>query len=184
MNLYFSRPRGGFFVRREVKIMKKFLIAAIVVFFFVPFMGIQAGFDEFGYNDTARNFVGTCKGWHMGKFASTEADAEAYCGIYTNDKLVMKWNAEWDRGNAEGWTDPDGYDAWMNNEWNGKKDGSGEVWHYKIVWVGDYVQDPSVLPEGSYGIWGQFAVLMDQGTAGGEHFWLTHGIPSGYGAYR
>ena len=142
---------------------------------------IANGFDEFGYNRKARNFVGTCISWHMGKFGSTEAEAIAYCGDYSYDKLVMKWNAEWDRGNDEGWANPP-YDAWENNNWNGMCDGcSGEVWHYKIKWVGDCNSDPSLLPEGSYCIWGQFATIMDQGTSGGEHIWLTHGIPTGYG---
>lgn len=144
---------------------------------------LAAGFDEFGYNRTARNFVGTCLSWHMGKFSSTEAQALAYCGDWSNDKLVMKWNAEWDRGNIEGWSDPDGYDAWVNNEWNGRADGSGEVWKYKIVWVGNYTNNPGLVPDGAYGIWGQFAVLMDNGmTAENEHL-LSHSSPAGYGAF-
>jgi hypothetical protein len=139
------------------------------------------GFDEFGYNNSARNFVGTCVSWHQGKFASTVAAAEAYCGVYSYDKLNMKWNAEWDRGNAENWANGP-YDAWENNLWNGAAPGgSGEVWHYKIKWVGDYVADPTVLPEGSYGIWDQFAVLMDQGSADGLHTWLAKATPNGYG---
>lgn len=144
---------------------------------------LAGGFDQYGYNRTARNFVGTCLSWHMGKFSSTEAQAQAYCGNWSNDKLVMKWNAEWDRGNAEGWNDPNGYDAWVNNEWSGRADGSGEVWRYKIVWVGDYTAHPELIPSGAYGMWGQFAVLMDNGmTAEHEHL-LTHSGPAGYGAF-
>jgi hypothetical protein len=86
-----------------------------------------------------------------------------YLGIYAHDKLVMKWNAEWDRGNAEVWANPP-YKAWENNEWNGKvEDGSGSVWYYKIVWIGGTGADGTLLPNGGYRIWGQFEVMMDQG---------------------
>jgi len=47
----------------------------------------------------------------------------------------MKWSKAWDdaRFNGGTWTK----DAWTSNEWNGKlSGGSGEVWHYKIVWLG------------------------------------------------
>ncbi len=94
----------------------------------------------------------------------------------------MKWNAEWDRGNAENWLNPP-YRAWENNEWNGKvPGGSGSVWHYKIVWVGPCTEG-ATLANGGYCIWGQFAVIMDQGTSEGVHY-IAHGIPSGYGVYR
>ena len=145
------------------------------------------GFDEFGYNDTARNFVGTCVSWYNGKYGGTEANAIAYCGPYSNDKLVMKWNAEWDRGNDEGWTDPNGYDAWLDNEWNGKKDGSGEIWHYKIAWDEGCATgaNPSMqaLKGTAYCIWGPFAMLQSQGTVGNEHMWDVLLAPAGYGAY-
>ncbi len=138
------------------------------------------GFNEFGYNYTARLFNGTGKSWSQAK--GLPAD---YLGIYAPDKIVMKWNAEWDRGNAESWSKPP-YSAWTDNEWNGKKGGSGAVWHYKIVWVGNYTENPSVIPAGAYGIWGQFAVIMDQGTdpnVGPGHIWFSHASPAGYGAY-
>ncbi len=94
------------------------------------------GFDQYGYNDTARIFNGTGESWSLAKGLP-----EDYLGIYAPDKLVMKWNAEWDRGNTENWLNPP-YAAWENNEWNGKTDGgSGEVWHYKIVWVGPQTWD-------------------------------------------
>jgi hypothetical protein len=100
---------------------------------------------------------------------------------YANDKLVMKWNAEWDRGNDESWSNPP-YDAWENNEWNGAiPGGSGEVWHYKIKWVEPCGAYGEPTPDGGYCIWGQFEVLMDQGTADGEHIWYTKAIPNGYG---
>lgn len=169
--------------------MKKLFIGIIASFAFLFFafpVFAKGGFDEFGYNWVARNFVGTGLSWCQGKLGYTVAQCEAYLGPYTYDKIVMKWNAEWDRGNDENWANPP-YDAWENNEWNGAiPGGSGAVWHYKIVWVGDYVSDPSLIPDGAYGIWGQFAVVMDQGTDpsyGPGHFWFAHANPTGYGAY-
>ena len=160
-----------------------FVILALLMLTFVPVaFAIQPdgnGFDEYGYNRKARNFVGTGESWSLAK--GLPAD---YLGIYANDKLVMKWNAEWDRGNADGWTDTF-YGAWETNEWNGAvPGGSGEVWHYKIIWVGSSLADSPYWREGGYAIWGQFEVIMDQGTADGEHWWYTHAIQTGFGVQQ
>ncbi len=161
--------------------MKKSIFAFILVLLISTSLATAAGFDQFGYNRTARVFVGTYTEWCLGKYGPG-----AYCNsvsqsIWANDQIVMKWNKEWDLGNAENWLNPP-YDAWEDNEWNGAyPDGSGEVWHYKIKWVGACGDDGTVLSDGGYCIWGQFEVLMDQGTSGGEHFWNTHAIPNGYG---
>ncbi len=52
----------------------------------------QNGFDQYGYNDKARVFVGTGSSWCQGKFGWTQSVCVAYLGDYANDKLVMKWN--------------------------------------------------------------------------------------------
>ena len=140
------------------------------------------GFDQYGYNDTARLFNGTGSSWCQAK--GMVADC---LGIYSPDKLVMKWTSDWDRGNAEGWEEPPYYSAWTDNEWNGKgvKDGSGAVWHYKIKWVGSCGADLAPLPDGGYCIWGQFEVVMDQGqdpNLGPGHIWFTKATPNGYGS--
>lgn len=136
-----------------------------------------------GYNYKARIFVGTGQQWCDQGRPDWEG-CEDYLGSYLNDKITMKWNAEWDRGVAENWANPP-YAAWEDNEWNGAfPDGSGAVWHYKIKWVGDCVTDPSLVPIGGYCIWGQFATIMDQGidsSYGPGHIWVAHAIPTGYG---
>ncbi len=136
-------------------------------------------FDSFGYNRTARIFVGTGESWALAKGLPPD-----YMGIYSKDRLVMKWNAEWDRGNAEGWQHAP-YGAWEDNEWNGvMPGGSGENWHYKIKWVGTCGTDGTKLADGGYCIWGQFEVVMDQGkdpNVGPGHIWLAHANPTGYG---
>lgn len=125
-------------MKRIIAILSSF----VAVFLFVTVVKAGDGFDQYGYNRTARIFNGTGSSWCL------EQGALADClGIYSPDKLVMKWNAEWDRGNDEGWANPP-YAAWENNEWNGMKGGSGAVWKYKIVWVGDYLADLSLVPDG------------------------------------
>lgn len=138
------------------------------------------GFDEFGYNNTARIFNGTGMSWCLAKNLD-ETWCRGYMGNSINDKIVMKWNAEWDRGNAENWSKPP-YNAWTDNEWNGMKGGSGTVWHYKIAW--NEPCSKGIEPtDGGYCIWGQFKVLMDQGTLpGGGHDWWAKSTPAGYGA--
>jgi hypothetical protein len=162
--------------------IKKILIgasAAAVMFGSLAVPAFAAkGFDDLGYNDRARVFQGAADGIDGVLDQKVWGDS-----TYANDHLVMKWNAEWDRGNDEGWTNGP-YNAWNDNEWNGQgPGGSGEIWHYKFVWVGDYVTDPTLVPEGGYGIWGQFAVIQSQGTFENAHFWDTLATPGGYGAY-
>ncbi len=135
------------------------------------------GFNEFGYNYTARIFSGPADGSDKVLDGTVWGDP-----TYANDLVVMKWNAEWDRGNAEGWSNPPYDTAWTTNEWNGKvPGGSGEVWHYKIVWVGPELESSPYWVPGGYGVWGQFEVVMDQGTTPEGHAVYAHGIPNGLG---
>lgn len=142
----------------------------------------DAGFDQYGYNRTARIFSGPVSGWCDYKYNDPNC-----LGSWSNDRLVMKWNAEWDRGNDENWSHPP-YAAWENNEWNGMNGGSGEVWHYKIVWVGDCNLDGNpntndLLPDGGYCIWGQFEAIFDH-YVGQNNNWWAKVAPAGYGAYK
>lgn len=173
--------------------MKKLLSGLISISLFLTLVTFvradkpaDVGFNEFGYNYNARVFNGTGYQWCMGKYGWDVAACDSYLGIYAGDKLVMKWNEEWDRGNAEGWSNGP-YRAWTSNEWNGMDGGSDAVWHYKIVWDEGCAENGSPTAKGNaYCIWGQFATVMDQGkdpSYGPGHFWFAHGTPSGYGAY-
>lgn len=135
------------------------------------------GFDEYGYNEVAGIFQGPADG------VDKKLDGKVWgSAVYASDLLVMKWNKDWNRGRDEGWSNPP-YNAWTSNEWNGMvPGGSGETWHYKIVWVGDCKSNGALVPIGGYCIWDQFAVLLSHGTAG-QHFWDAHALPSGYGAF-
>lgn len=135
------------------------------------------GFDAFGYNRTAGIFNGAADG------VDGVLDGTYYGGTaYAADHLKMKWNAEWDRGNAEGWTDPDGYRAWIDNAWNGKvRGGSGETWHYRIKWIGPCGASGTPTGTGGYCLWNQFEVVMSHGTSANVHFWEAHAVPAGFG---
>lgn len=140
------------------------------------------GFDAFGYNYNAGNFVGTGSEWCQGKLGWTETVCDAYMAPYQNDHLKMKWSKAWDDARFHGgdWT----CDAWVDNQWNGAiPGGSGEVWHYRIVWVGEELEASDCWRPGGSPIWGSFEILMDHGTAGGDHEWWTHANPAGYGGY-
>jgi hypothetical protein len=138
---------------------------------------LGTGFDEFGYNYQARLFQGLADGVDRVMDGMVNGDA-----TYANDHLVMKWSKAWDdaRFNGAPWTP----DAWENNEWNGAfPGGSGEVWHYKIIWVGPSGEESPYWREGGYLVWGDFEVIMDQGTdADHVHSFLAHAYPTGYGA--
>ena len=87
------------------------------------------GFNEFGYNYCARIFNGPADGVDKVNDGMVWGDP-----TYANDHLSMKWNAAWDACNAAGTPDACA-GAWTDNEWNGKvPNGSGQNWHYKIVW--------------------------------------------------
>lgn len=142
------------------------------------------GYDEFGYNYKANNFVGPADGVDRTLDGTVWGDP-----LYGNDHLKMKWSQAWDdsvfgpdgvryNGDELPWTRK----AWEDNQWNGRvPGGSGEVWHYKIVWVGDCGPDGAELPDGGYCIWGQFEVIMSHGTVDSVHEWETLAKPAGYG---
>ena len=134
------------------------------------------GFDQFGYNYTARIFNGDLDG------ADRNLDGK-YWGdpTYANDKLKMSWSKGWDDARFNG--APWGPDAWTDNHYNGRgKNGSGEIWHYKIIWVGTALQNSQYWHEGGYAIWGQFEVIFDQGsTADHEHVIGVIAHSAGYG---
>lgn len=151
------------------------VLVLLAVGLVAPVALAKGGFDEFGYNYQARVFVGAADGVDRNLDGTVWGDP-----TYANDHLVMKWSKGWNdaRFNGAQW----GPEAWEDNEWNGNvPGGSGEVWHYKIIWVGSDLENSPYWHIGGYAIWGQFEVIMDQGTANGVHSFLTHAIPTGYG---
>lgn len=134
------------------------------------------GFDEFGYNYNARIFNGPADG--IDKILDGKVWGDP---TYAKDHLIMKWSKGWEdaKFNGASWAP----DAWENNEWNGKvPGGSGEIWHYKIVWVGSELENSQYWRDGGYPVWGQFEIILSQGSINGEHIWETHANPAGYGA--
>lgn len=137
------------------------------------------GFNQYGYNYNARVFVGPADGVDNNLDGTVWGDP-----TYANDHLVMKWNAQWDNCNANGYDNPIYcLGAWTDNEWNGNvPGGSGVTEHYKIIWVGSESTTSPYWVAGGYSVWGNYEVIMDQGTDTTGHVWYAHGIPSGYGA--
>jgi len=134
------------------------------------------GFDEFGYNYKARIFVGAADGVDRVLDGKLQGDS-----TYAKDHLVMKWSKAWDDARFHGapWTP----DAWLTNEWNGRvPGGSGEVWHYKIIWVGAELENSDYWRDGGYPIWGEFEVIMDQGSwSNRTHEVFALALPNGFG---
>lgn len=160
------------------KLLSMFMALAVMAFAVSPVFAVK-GFNEFGYNYNARIFSGLADGVDKTLNGMVWGDP-----TYANDRLVMKWNAAWDACNTAGGNDVNAcLGAWTNNEWNGAvPNGSGEVWHYKMIWVGPLGEDSPYWAKGGYSIWGNYEVIMDQGTADGVHTWFAHGISTGYGA--
>ena len=157
------------------------LSVALVVFsLFILFIrnnSADKAFDQYGYNYKARIFNEVADGIDRNIDGTVWGDP-----TYANDRVVMKWSKAWDdaRFNGKPWTP----DAWEDNEWNGKvPGGSGEIWHYKIVWVGPELEASPYWREGGDPIWGEFEVIFSQGTVANEHFWETHASPAGYGLF-
>ena len=134
------------------------------------------GFDQYGYNYTARIFVGAADGSDRTLDGKVWGDP-----TYANDHLVMKWSKAWNdaRFNGAPWTT----DAWVTNEWSGRNpDGSGWTEHFKAVWVGDCVTNPDLVPAGGYCIWGQFAAITDFGMdPDNQRYVAAKAVPAGLG---
>ena len=136
----------------------------------------KGGFDEYGYNYAAGIFVGLGDGQDHVFDGAVWGDP-----TYANDHLVMKWSKAWDDARYHGgaWT----CDAWVDNEWNGRvPGGSGQVWHYKIVWVGPELEDSPCWREGGYALGEEFEIIFSHGTFENEHLWDAHVVPGGFGA--
>ena len=148
-------------------------------------LGAAAGgaFNQYGYNDNAYLFRGAADGVDRQLDGMVWGDP-----TYAKDNLVMKWNAAWDACNEAGNNDESAcVGAWLNNEWNGAQGGSGQVWHYKIVWVGSEGESSKYWQPGGYSIWGNYEVLQDQGVdlnEGPLHTVYAKSAPNGYGAAK
>jgi hypothetical protein len=109
------------------------VVALLAVTATTAFAGTGTGFDQYGYNDNGNIFNGTGSGWCLAGGQSADC-----MGAYSNDNIIMKWNEAWDVCNDAGNNDAAACaGAWTSNQWNGAfPGGSGEVWHYKMIWVG------------------------------------------------
>ena len=162
-------------------------LASVVLGPVVTASASGGGFDQYGFNNSARVFNGTASSWCQGKLGWTKSACDTYMGLYANDQLIMKWNAAWDACNLAGQTDVACAGATLTNEWNGMvPNGSGATEHIKIVW---YSQtgcgaDYTALPDGGYCIWGDYEAIMDQWMSNGVHTVWGFATPNGFGLAR
>lgn len=169
---------------------EKILLGAIAVMLLAT-VGTVMAQGPSGYNWKAKVFVGTGMQYCQQKLGIEDKFAcEATIGEDADDHLVMKWSQAWHNavfgpdgirynGDELDWTT----DAWVNNQWNGMAPGgSGESYHSRILWVGTPCDNTNPnWRDGGYCIWGQMEVMHKQGIDSSGHYWLAHGIPSGYG---
>jgi hypothetical protein len=159
----------------KVKVFSIVVLAALAL---APVLMAQAGggFDEFGYNYQARIFSGPADGVDRVLDGAVWGDP-----TYAKDHLVMKWSKAWDdaRFNGAAWTP----DAWCTNEWNGNvPGGTGEVEHFKCIWVGPGLESSPYWREGGYPIWGEFEAIFDHYIySDGASEWLAKATPCGLG---
>lgn len=136
------------------------------------------GFNQYGYNYTARTFNGPADGVDKNLDGTVWGDP-----TYANDHLKMTWSKAWDDARFNG--APWGPDAWEDNQWNGSlKGGSGENWHYKIVWVGPELQNSPYWRDGGEAVWGQFEIITSQGKVDHQHMVEIKANPAGYGVFK
>ncbi|MHB8362597.1 MAG: hypothetical protein ACYDBX_03180 [Patescibacteria group bacterium] len=166
--------------------IKKFLIGGAVSALVLG-IGAVSVLAKGGFT-SARIFNGTTASYCL------SVDAPTTCAGNPYDHVIMKWNAQWDNCNAHGYnTAKYCLGAWVDNEFNGNvPNGSGGVWHYKIIWVGSAEQSSVYWLPGGYPIWGNYEVIMDQGNDsydycstninGGGHQLCTLATPNGYGS--
>lgn len=157
-------------------------ISGLIMFGMTAMPTLAAGgFDQYGYNDSARVFNGTGSSWCL-----AGGQAADCVGVYSQDKLVMKWNAAWDACNANGYDNPTYcLGATLTNEWNGMiPGGSGDTEHFKAIWVGSLGESSPYWQPGGYLIWGNYEAIMDQGMVNGVHMVWAHATPNGFGASK
>jgi len=166
---------------------KPILQVSIAIASFIVLFGIanaQTTQGWLGYNRKANIFVGTGAQWCLQ--SGHGEDCVKGLGPSAYDLLEMKWNEQWNLCNEHGYNDPTYCaGAYVNNLWNGRvPGGDGGVWHYKIIWVGSEGDKSPYWEAGGYSVWGNYEVIMDQGTyEGAQH--IIHeinaiAIPNGY----
>src|SRR3954447_27053398 len=93
-----ARHRRACLQGGESRTMKRFILSLGLVGAVVLTIALTAsaggGYDQYGYNTTARSFNGTGASW-----CQAGGQPASCMGAYSNDKLGMKWNAQWDACN-------------------------------------------------------------------------------------
>jgi len=106
---------------------------------------VHAGFNEWGYNYTARLFNGWLGQWQEYAWHRRSGIPEHWTGWTDDAYLVMKWSKDWIPQADE----PVG--AWCTNHWtwysNDYEEGTWYGWNSRVTWT-----DPNVAPSANYKI--------------------------------
>lgn len=158
------------------------LVSAALVSNALPQASAAGGFNQYGYNYSARIFSGPADGVDKVLDGKVWGDP-----TYATDHLVMKWNAAWTACNANGYNDPKYCaGAWVTNAWNGNiPGGSGWSEHIKIIWVGSAAENSSYWVDGGYSVWGNYEVISDRAMDPNhvKYIWAA-GSPNGLGSSK
>ena len=170
----------------QVKIFRFLAVVSVVSVVLVSNTLSQAsaagGFNQYGYNYSARIFSGPADGVDKVLDGKVWGDS-----MYAADHLVMKWNAAWNACNANGYNDPKYCaGAWVTNAWNGNvPSGSGWSEHIKIIWVGSSAENSSYWIDGGYSVWDNYEVISDRATDPNHvKFIWAFGSPNGLGSSK
>lgn len=145
-------------------------------------------------NENANVFIGTGFEWCMELGYGNEYLCDMFYGTFANDKVVMKWSDEWEKGEAEYWANPPYNKAWVIESWNGNvKDGSGYSQYWKYRWDEGCATTHTPSATGGY-CWGSapFIILMERWKVPYSPYpwwtwqyidgkWYNHAAPAGVG---
>lgn len=129
-------------------------------------LAAAGAYDQYGYNRIAREFKGTGANWCI-----ANKQDKACLGEYALSTFLIKWNADWDKGNK---------DAWVLTPYNATVTVQVDGTTYTVTWVGNCA-DGEVFQSGGTCVWGEYAASADNGTdptSGVLGTWLTRASPS------
>ncbi|MBI3430236.1 MAG: hypothetical protein HY050_09340 [Actinobacteria bacterium] len=173
-------------IKRNANKFKFLVVASMAAVAIVgsafPPASAAGGFNQYGYNYSARIFSGSADGVDKVLDGKVWGDP-----TYANDHLVMKWNAAWDACNANGYNNPAFCaGAWDINQWNGNvTGGSGWSEQIKIIWVGSAAEKSTYWVDGGYSVWGNYEVISDKAMNPDrvKYIWAA-GSPNGLGSSK
>ena len=138
-------------------------------------------FNNTGYDYVARVYNGLGDGVDGKLDGSVWGDS-----TYTNDRVAMSWNSQWDVCNAAGNDSATAcIGAKLSNTWDGNvPDGSKVSQRFNIIWVGSSGMNSRYWTSGGTLIWGSYEIVVRAGapaTQGAAHSFAVHATAQNFG---